>query len=286
MSRYEQKKSNQYTIVLMILLIIFLIVVALWKHQSNQVQDFRAIKSLDIPIEKTVSVVEKEIQLPEGVIDNTLRLETDQQILHVEDLDIKSELVSLENSDDGFRDAVGDVSEGLVDWFNVINVIEKYLVVINDVSQNQISYKHRAFIKAPGSIVVKEDSEGLYLAQESYKRYDGLANAIASIDVQKGFALYLKFKPVFKAVYQNFAYPAGYELEDIFMKAAASVIEAPVIESRLALVQHTVKYKFAEKKLETLNDVEKQMLRMGPENTKKIQAKLRQLVEAISVLNN
>ncbi len=287
MSRYEQKEGKKYTTILMIMMVLILIVLAIWLYQSAPVDNEIDIKPIALPIEKKVSDVEKEIQRSDGGEESQVNLEQTQQKTVDSDLSLafKPELPALKNSDDSFRHELKDVAENLSGWFEAKDIIKKYLVIVNDLSQNQLIYKHRVFLKMPGQIVVKKDSQGLYLAQESYSRYDSLANAIASIDVEKGLRLYLLYKPLFKTVYQDFSYPAGYQLEDIFMKAAASVIESPVREGRIALVRHSVKYKFADKKLEALNDVEKQMLRMGPANTKKIQAKLRQLVEAISVLN-
>ncbi|MGZ8931621.1 MAG: DUF3014 domain-containing protein, partial [Methylosarcina sp.] len=65
-------------------------------------------------------------------------------------------------------------------------------------------------------------------------------------------------------------------------KAAAEIISAPIRTERLAVVRPSVHYKFADPALEALNPVHKQMLRLGPENTKIIQNKLRRLVEALS----
>jgi Protein of unknown function (DUF3014). len=46
-----------------------------------------------------------------------------------------------------------------------------------------------------------------------------------------------------------------------------------------------VVYKFADEQLQAMNAVEKQMIRMGPDNTRKVQEKLRQLVQAILLIN-
>jgi len=205
----------------------------------------------------------------------------EQQVEQKPVLEEKIILPVLERSDELFRQKVASVSANLSDWFGVTGVIKKYMVIVNDLSQNQILFKHRIFLKTPGKIVVGEDKQGLYLSEDSYQRYTILVNAITTIDADKGLQLYLAFKPLFEQVYKEFAYPSEYQLQDLFLKAAANVIEAPIINGRIALVPHLVRYKFADKKLEALSDVDKQMIRMGPENTKKIQAKLRELVQLL-----
>lgn len=284
MSRYEQKVDRKYSPVMMIMVVIIFTVLAVWLYQQNkQATDTENI-AIDIPVEKPVAEIERtmlQINGEAGMLSSAKNMGNEPVV----EIRVKPTSVKLEESDDAFRKELEDVSENLVDWFQVNGVIKKYIVIINDLSQNQVLYKHRTFLKMPQKFVVKENSQGLYIGNESYARYDRLANAIALLDVQKGLVLYLTFRPLFKQVYEEFGYPAEYQLDDIFMKAAASVIEAPVIEGKISLRRHSVGYKFAEEKLEALSHVEKQMLRMGPENTRKIQAKLRQLVEAISVLN-
>ena len=284
MSRYEQQASRKKLPVLIILVVVISIISAIWIFQKNKQFTGKEIKLIAIPIAKTESDLNKEV-----AVDDTAKeggdSEQTQDTDTTEELLINPGMLEPGNSDDGFRKAIVKVSANLSDWFNVKDVIRKYILIINDFSQSQILYKHRKFLKMPLVMVVKNDSQGLYMEKESYSRYDRLANAIDAIDEQKGLSLYLAFRPIFKQVYDEFAYPEDYRLEDIFMKAAASVIEAPIITDRVYLLKHSMRYKFADKKLEALNDVEKQMIRMGPENTKKIQNKLRQLVEAVSVLN-
>jgi len=289
MSRYDPKISKNFSPLWVIIMVLIAIIFATWMLQKNKLAKQTESRTLDIPIRKQVLAVEKEMPIvpvptpktkpdypyPEKKIINTI----DVQLI------VKPEPLKLEESDDSFRQAVKDVSENLSDWFNVKGVIRKYIIIVNDLSQNQIIYKHRKFLKMPQNMLVKEDSQGLYMDPQSYRRYDRLANAIAFINVQKGRELYLTYRPLLKQVFDEFAYPAEYRLEDIFMKAVASVIEAPIIKGRISLVRHSVNYKFADKKIEALNDVKKQMLRMGPENTRKIQNKLRQLVEVIVTVN-
>ena len=286
MSRYEQKASRKYSRVLMIMVVMISTVLAAWLYQKNNQVVEKETKAIAIPVEKPAPDIAKK-ELPMNDVAGRIgsgKSMTNGSVEAGGEV-VKPTVITLEASDDSFRKALGNVSESLLDWFQVKNVIRKYIMIINDLSQNHILYKHRKFLKMPQKFVAKEDSQGLYIANESYARYDQLANAMALLDVQKGLDLYLTFRPLFKQVYDEFSYPAEYRLEDIFMKAAASVLKASVIKGRVSLRRDSVGYKFAKEELEALNNVEKQMLRMGPENTQKIQAKLRQLVEAISVLN-
>lgn len=291
MSRYEQDIKNNFSAknnkLYLILGVIIIALIGLFFLflQKNKAEDAVINQVIEIPkqkIEQGEGDVEKsplKQSNKKGNLSNEIK---NGKPLNV--LSKKLEKVELDESDAGFKKAVENVSKEIAGWFDTKDVIRKYVILIHDISQNQMLAKNRQFIQAPKKNIVKGDKRGLYLSEEGYERYDDFANAIVSIDIQKGRELYLAFKPLFNKVYQEFSYPDGYTLEDIFLKAASNVINAPIKEGRVSLVKHSLYYKFADKKLEALGGVEKQMLRMGPRNTKKIQAKLRQLVEAISGL--
>lgn len=283
MSRYRHKKpAKRSSVIVGIGVFVLLALMAgIWSFIKKENKGYAYKQSVDIP---------QENQLTHGT-DINQALEKKASTTGVnsvvgENLIIKKPvLVELDNSDDSFNEAIKKVSKGMGNWFEVKDTITKYVVLIHDMSQNQIVGKNRRFLKISTKNMVRKDVQGLYLADEGYKRYDDFANAVASIDEVKGLDLYLAYKPLFNKVYKTFSYPESYKVEDIFLKAAANVINAPVMEERVGIVKHSIFYKFSNPKLEALSDVEKQMLRMGPENTKKIQAKLRQLVEVISILN-
>ncbi len=292
MSRYEEKVSNKYLPIGIILVILVVIATAIWFTQKTQIDDNIKTKAIEIPHQNIMfnnegnKKEQEKITPPVALKVNPSQSDSTKKSTEspADRLNINTHQLTLKTSDDDFQTAVGSVSETLVAWFKTKGAVKKFIVLVNDFSQKQMPFKHRTFIKSPGKIKVLKDAKGLYLAKESYKRFDFLANAITAIDLQKSVDLYTVFKPLFEKVYQQFSYPAQYKLDDIFLKAAANVIEAPVITNRIYLLKHTISYKFAKKEYEALSDVEKLMIRMGPKNTKKIQAKLRKLVESIAVL--
>lgn len=66
---------------------------------------------------------------------------------------------------------------------------------------------------------------------------------------------------------------------DIIRAAVGKILQAPIVKGKVAVVRPSVRYKFADPKLEKLSALDKQMLRMGPENTQIIQQKLRNFMQ-------
>lgn len=297
MSRYENQKRGNKLIPIIIVIILLLIGAYFWLQGGDKETIDKNIDGslttnqvISLPTKENLSALNKNTATTADkrtADENNATLSPDEesataQLESLQSVDPAN--LTLDQSDDVFQQAIGEVSPNLSEWFNTDNAIKKYIVLVHDLSQNQLLAKHKKFLGIPKGEMVGTDNQGLYLTKEGYQRYDHFAHAIVSIDTQKGLSLYQFFKPLFDKVYQIFSYPASYKVEDIFLKAAANIIKAPVIEGRVKLTKHSLLYRYTDKKLEALNAVEKQMLRMGPENTKKIQLKLRELVESLATL--
>jgi len=195
-------------------------------------------------------------------------------------------LPALDSSDEPIREAMIKISPGLGPWLKTDQLIRKYVLIVNDFSQGLRLEKHMRFLKPDQPFAADIGKTRLFIATKSYQRYDKLAVAIDALDTDATLAIYKKFRPLVLQVFSEFSYPEQYGLEDIFTKAAAEILAAPVIEGRIALTHPTVNYKFADPKLEALSPVHKQMIRMGPANTVIIQNKVRELVEGLANLQD
>ena len=279
MGRYdlEQPKKPIALISSIIVIIIIVIFSVFFLDRETTELTSQGQVSLEIPVPEPLQEklgqqkLISEPQIPENT-DQTEATETQQQQ--------NIELPALSESDALFKTSVLAVSAGLEPWLTAEQLIKKYIFIVNDFSQGLHPYKHFSFISMTKPFSASQDANGFYIARKSYQRFDQLAAAVDKIDVAYAVRLYQQFRPLFEQVYQEFAYAEEHKLEDIFKKAAANVLQTPIIETNIRLIQPTVYYKYADSKLEKLNPVQKQMLRMGPENTRIIQNKLRVLLQA------
>ncbi|MCF7965038.1 MAG: DUF3014 domain-containing protein [Methylobacter tundripaludum] len=207
----------------------------------------------------------------EAVSDNIVELQQETAFI----------LPDLDHSDALFREEMTGISPALAGRLNTDQLVRKYVVIVNDFSQGLRLEKHLRFLQPDQPFAVEQQDGSLFISTKSYQRYDWLAAAINELDVQATLAVYKKFRPLLLQVFREFSYPDEYSLEDIFTKAASVILAAPVVDGRLAVLRHSINYKFADRQLEAANPVHKQMLRMGPENTRIIQNKLRILVEGL-----
>jgi len=190
-------------------------------------------------------------------------------------------LPELESSDFVVRKALSEAAPELAPWLASNGLIRKFMAIANDLSQGLRINKHFSFLKPPQAFAVKQEKSGIFIADRSYQRYNALAQAIDHSNSDAMISTYKTFKPLFLQVFSEFSYPEEYSLDMLFNKAITEILSAPIIEGEIPLIKAPLRYQYADPQLEALNPVHKQMLRMGPENTRLIQNKLRLLLEQL-----
>ncbi|MBI4387026.1 MAG: DUF3014 domain-containing protein, partial [Elusimicrobia bacterium] len=119
----------------------------------------------------------------------------------------------------------------------------------------------------------------LYLDPRSYARYDPLASVVKSLDAPGTARLIRELSPIFQEACQEIGcWKDGFDA--VLLKAIRHLLDTPMVAGDIRIRKKVVSYLIAEPELEGLSDAQKHLLRMGPANTAKIQAKLREFALA------
>lgn len=161
------------------------------------------------------------------------------------------------------------------------DIVRRWAIVTDNLAQGVSPRKvlEPAAPKAPFH-AIRRDGKTI-IAPGSYARYDEFAGAVASVDVQAFARVYKALHPAIEFAYRALGYPNG-SLDAASARAIRRIEAAPVIDGDVELTPERGVYLFTDPKLEGLNQVEKHLLRMGPKNTRTIQAKAREVREALS----
>ena len=76
-----------------------------------------------------------------------------------------------------------------------------------------------------------------------------------------------------------------YTFEDVLTQAITQLLSVPVTDGPVALRPVGIGYGYADARLEGLTAAQKQLLRMGPENVRKVQSKLREIAPHVTTRN-
>jgi hypothetical protein len=109
-----------------------------------------------------------------------------------------------------------------------------------------------------------------------------VAEAVASLDAERCAALYRRAKPLLEEAFRALG-PGDERFDDRLARGVRVLLATPVPTGDEELVRPKVFYEYADPELESLGPAQKHLLRMGPGNVRRIQAKLRELASALGI---
>ena len=189
----------------------------------------------------------------------------------------------LQESDEWFRKRIKDfwTYPKLAEWLKAKDLIRRITAAVDNIADGLSPRPHLRFL-APGKGFSVVKREKLYLNPQSYRRYDLVADAFASLDANGAVRIFRELKSLFQDAYRELGYP-NEDFQDTLIRAIKELLGTPIVEGDIVLEQAVVTYQMADEDLENLSDAQKHLLRMGPQNTRKIQNKLREMAVALGV---
>ncbi|MDJ0877160.1 MAG: DUF3014 domain-containing protein [Halieaceae bacterium] len=190
--------------------------------------------------------------------------------------------LTLETSDAALREQLGPaLAVGpLAPVLQADNLVERGAAVLDGLSRGVLQYKLLPVIPPEGKFAVRKRGNQALMDPVGFRRYDSYARAIESLDTALLVAAFNRFRPLLEEAYAMLGYEAE-DFDNALIRGLDRVIEAPVIERPIEIRKVEAVYKYEDPNLERLPEVHKQLLRMGPENTRRIQAQARALRSAL-----
>lgn len=119
----------------------------------------------------------------------------------------------------------------------------------------------------PFSVVTEDD--GIFMNPTSYLRYDLWADAVAALDITALVNAFHLLRPFYAQAYGYLGLNPD-DFDNAVIRTLDQVLATPEIGEPIALKPKSVMYLYAAPALESLPDVQKQLLRMGPDNIRRI----------------
>jgi hypothetical protein len=184
-------------------------------------------------------------------------------------------LPSAAASDQTLRQDFASVSPKIAAWLQQPDLLDRLAALVNDLVRDESPRKQLDFL-APKQ---RFSTVRGHIDPKSYERYDGVADAVASVDPQKLVGAIRAVHPLLQSAYHRLAEP-NRDFDDAARAALQRIVDAPVVEGDIAVVPHGANDLFADEKLEVLGPVEKHLIRMGPRNQRILQAKAKEILAA------
>ena len=160
------------------------------------------------------------------------------------------------------------------------NLIERGAAVVDSLSRGVMLHKLLPVPAPKGSFAVVETEGVITIDPESYGRYDDYAQAIEDLDTETLVDNFHRFRPLLEQTYAGLGYKPE-DFDNALIRALDRIIDTPVIDAPIPVVKHEAVYRFADPELEQRPDLQKQLLRMGPDNIQRIQQQAQALRAAL-----
>jgi len=191
-------------------------------------------------------------------------------------------LPALDASDPLVRELVLEKqsSQDLSKWLQFDDLIRRSASFMDGLARGSVSEKIFPLGSPEGTFTTHRQDNVIWLNAGNYERYNSVISILLSIDMKKMAQLFHKVRPLLETAFAELGYRPR-QMDGIILQTINNILTTPVIVEPLKLTRDSVVYKFSDPELESLMPLQKQLLRAGPENTRRIQQQAKALREAL-----
>lgn len=166
-------------------------------------------------------------------------------------------------------------------WLTTDGLILQMANGIDGISRGQTPSREFPAFQPRGDFQVQRRGRDLTIDPASFRRYDTLAALIQSLDARAVADAYRTIRPRLDEAYRALGRTEG-GVDEAMLAALQLLIDTPLPSEPIAVVPgRGATYAFLDPRYESLTGAQKQLLRMGPANAEKVQARLREFKRAL-----
>jgi hypothetical protein len=186
--------------------------------------------------------------------------------------------LDLDASDDAVRRLVlgQDPPEALRVWLKQKDLLRTAVAAVDAIARGESPAPLLPFLSPAGTFAVAERGGRVIIDPKSFLRYDPLAAAFQAVPDASWLRWYAALRPTLEKAFRELGYPEVTFAERL-QQAIGHLLLAPPIAGDIVLERKMMSYAFADPELEGLSAAQKHLLRTGPANAARLQAKLRSL---------
>ncbi len=186
------------------------------------------------------------------------------------------ELPSLNESDEFVQEQLATIETGvnLLRFLASEDLIRKFVVFTDNAAQGNLPQLEYPVQRITENMAIEALDDNLFVLEpSSYSRFDAVIDTFVAVDVDRGMFLYRMMLPLFQDAYAEIGY-RDRSFTPVVLAAIDGIVDAELPEGPFQLVKPSVMYLYAEQDIEDMTPIQKQLIRLGPDNTRKLQAKL------------
>tara|TARA_R110002167_G_scaffold66677_3_gene188740 strand:- start:822 stop:1622 length:801 start_codon:yes stop_codon:yes gene_type:complete len=188
--------------------------------------------------------------------------------LDISDGTIKTKLLTLSDYDTFARLLINDA------------LLERFVIMTNTLAEDGIAANNRILVKPEKPFRTYRQADKEWIDPASFKRYAPYVEVLESLETASLLQLYQEYKPAIEKIFSEIGSPSD-NFEEKLKDAIDVLLDTPEVPFPVEVYTESVMFKFKDSQLESLTAPQKQLLRTGPENMRRIKAKLREIKETL-----
>ena len=191
---------------------------------------------------------------------------------------------ALDASDAFVRGVVSRISSHpqFASWLVNDNLARRFVIAVVEVAHGRSPESHLDFMTPEGEFKAQARDGKTYVDPATFRRYDALATTLTSLDTQGTAQAFHDLHPLFEKAYRELGL-RDQTFDETLQKAFDRMLAVRVPDQPPEVRPEGAGYGFTSEQLEKLSPAEKHLVRMGPENARRVQAKLRDLAQALDL---
>ncbi len=241
----------------------------------------------EAPVATTVIAPEPELEIettPEVIEPETIM---EPAVEDVVELEPEIDLPTLDESDRWFTTKLPNLTwrKELLKLMVTDDMIRRFVVFTDNFSQGTLAYEHTPLISPNAKFTAieaqTENGTKWQWDESSARRFSLYVDLLRSMDSEMLIQWYVELKPLIDQAYGELGYPDE-EFTEVLHSAITKVLDMEIPKAQPELVRPSVMYKYKDESLESLDDAEKLLLRLGKENLLVIKSVLLEINEKLA----
>lgn len=274
MSEDTEKRTVAPHIVLAVIILIVILAVVFWPSEDDKPAPAETQPTTE---EQAPAPVPEEDNFEPERAPAPVDIDPEREVEPMEPQPEEADPEPLDSSDDGIRTSLESITEDeqvnslLVDE----GLLQRFVVSVNNLANDEMATQQP--LKAPEQdFRVYSQAGKQWIDAASYKRYTPYVQMIESMENEALLDLYQQYKPQIQQKFAEIGNP-DQPFDGVAISAINQLLDTPEVPVPVEVYSDSVAYKYADSQLENLSEPQKQLLRTGPDNMRRIKAKLREI---------
>jgi hypothetical protein len=276
---------------IVILLVVFVVVKSdkqttlITKPKSVQIDQ----ASLTPPVIPSVESESRHVELNEQVVEETL---PENEIITetaevtfvdtVEEEAIEEPQISLDESDLWLSAKLNNFipTKSIVNLVVTEGLIRRMVIFTDSMTRGEVIYKYSPLQSPDAKFTLKDMSNNKVQTwawdESTTARFTPYVQLVQALSTEDFIAIYSEMKPLINQVYSELGYPDT-DFTDTLIDAIDHIVDFNMPDQSLALTRTSVMYKYKDEYVESLQDIDKLLIRIGADNIEQLTPQLQSI---------